>query len=527
MKHLKTGFQQKIRKKSRHHCKNAMILVIFLMFVQMAFAQQTTITGKVTDETGDILVGATVAVKGTLKGVVTDLNGEYAIQASPGAALLFSHVGYLTEEVLITAETAVIDINLKPDIKSLEEIVVVGYGVQRKEDLTSSVASVKADDFTKGSIKSVGQLIQGKVAGLAISNVSGDPNGEVEIMLRGAISINGSTSPLIVIDGVPGGSLSMVAPEDIESIDILKDGSAAAIYGTRANSGVVLITTKKADKKTGGDVKVNINSYYNYDMVNKRIEVLNADEFRSLIAEVGPTVLKDKNLDLETIDKGYDTDWIGELMDNRLNYTQHISVQGGSENSTVMGSVTYKKLDGIWLKTSRNSLTSRLNYTQALLDNKVNFDFNVLNRRSEYENFNQESFRQAVYRNPTDRVFDDEGNYVEDPSILFYFNPVSMINERVDEGKDNESMLSGKVTVEPVANLKISAQGSLQLYNSLSGYASTNKHMDYWSGGMNRASRSTYHNDTRNVDLTANYRKMLAKHSVDVLAGYCVLSKHL
>lgn len=520
MEQLKFTTKQRIRGKKKNLCRYLATLFFILIFTQMAFSQSVNINGKITDESGNTLTGAIVAIKGTTKGVITNIDGLYTIQASVGDVLLYSFIGYVSKEATVTKGTTSMNVILETDTKDLQEVVVVGYGTQRKEDLSSSVASVKSEDFMKGSVKSIGQLIQGKVAGLSISNISGDPKSDVEIMLRGAISINGNATPLVVIDGIPGGKLSMVAPEDIESIDILKDGSAAAIYGTRANSGVILITTKKGSKNTGGNVKVSINSYANYDMVNKRIEVLDGDQYRKLITDVGSTVLADKELDLKTIDKGYNTDWIGELLSNKLNYSHHISVQGGTETSSILGTVTYKKNDGIWLKTGRNSLKTRLNYTQSLFDNKLNFDFNVINQMSNYQDFNQESFRQAIYRNPTDRVLDNDGKYIEDESILFYYNPVSMIKERIDEGKDNETMLSGKVTIEPIKNFKISAQGSLQLYNSLDGYASNNKHMDYWAGGRNRASRSTYLSDTRNLDIIGEYKKTFEKHSFNLLGGY-------
>jgi len=208
---------------------------------------QQKVTGRITDgSTGEPLPGVNVTVEGSTIGTVTDMKGIYSIEIpQQDATLIYSFVGFLTEKIVFTGQTT-IDVDLVPDLTELEEIVVIGYGTQRKGDITSSVASVKADDFIKGSVKDIGQLVQGKVAGLSISSVSGDPTSNTQIKLRGNTTILGaSANPLVLIDGIPG-DFNTVAPEDIESVDVLKDGSAAAIYGVRGTNGVIIITTKRA-----------------------------------------------------------------------------------------------------------------------------------------------------------------------------------------------------------------------------------------------------------------------------------------
>ena len=207
-----------------------------------AVQQQTAIRGTVKDATGEPIIGANVLEKGTTNGVITDFDGNFELSVSKNATLVISYIGYKTIEVPASqAKGGKLDVTLQEDSEALEEVVVIGYGTQKKADVTSAVASVKAEKFNKGAILDAGQLVQGKVAGLQISLASGDPTASTSVMLRGNSSLKGSTSPLILVDGVPG-SFSTVAPEEIESIDVLKDGSATAIYGTRGTNGVIIIT---------------------------------------------------------------------------------------------------------------------------------------------------------------------------------------------------------------------------------------------------------------------------------------------
>lgn len=219
--------------------------------------QQKTITGKVTDSSGEPLPGATVMVKGTTIGTITDADGNYSLSnVSNDATLVFSFVGMRTQEVLADNRT-VINIRMEEETIGLEEVVAIGYGTQRKADVTSAISSVRADDFIKGNVKDIGQLIQGKVAGLTVVNPSGDPTQNTEVVLRGNTTLLGSSiSPLVLIDGVPG-DLKTIAPQDIESIDVLKDGSAAAIYGTRGTNGVILITTRRATGDYKSSLEIN------------------------------------------------------------------------------------------------------------------------------------------------------------------------------------------------------------------------------------------------------------------------------
>ena len=292
--------------------KHLFLLLTLLSFSLTALAQQK-VTGKVKDSSGEPVIGASVVVKGNnTMGTITDFDGNFMLDVPAKSVLVISYIGYVTQEVPTAGKNS-LEIVLKEDTKTLDEVVVIGYGTQRKGDVTSSVASVKADNFVKGAVKDVGQLIQGKVAGLAITNPNGDPTGSTQIRLRGTNTIGGAnTAPLVLIDGIPG-ELGKVAPEDVESVDVLKDGSAAAIYGTRGTNGVILITTKQAK---GVDInQVEYNGYVSTSLIAKKLDMLNADEFRTLYPDQ---------------DHGADTDWIDEISRTPVSHVHNLSLMGGN-----------------------------------------------------------------------------------------------------------------------------------------------------------------------------------------------------
>ncbi|NOY37445.1 MAG: TonB-dependent receptor plug domain-containing protein [Chlorobi bacterium] len=301
------------------------ILFLFLLSFMLSFAaaQERTVTGKVTSEEGP-LPGVNILIQGTMQGTVSDADGNYSLLIpGPDAVLVFSSVGYATQSIVVGNQTT-IDVVLAPELKSLDEIVVIGYGTQKKKELTSAISNVKADEFNKGNVNSPAQLIQGKVAGLSISKPGGNPNADYTIRLRGLSTIGANTQPLVVIDGVVGGSLDNVDPNDIETIDVLKDGSAAAIYGTRGSSGVIMVTTKQGRK---GTAQIDYNGYVTVETVAKFPDVMNADEWRALSQETG----------LGT-DFGANTDWFKETTRAAPTQVHNISMSGGNDLTTYRAS---------------------------------------------------------------------------------------------------------------------------------------------------------------------------------------------
>lgn len=283
-------------------------------------AQQTrTVSGQVVDSNGESIIGANIVEKGTANGTITDMDGKFSLKTAPNATLVISYIGYKTIEMKASEVKAGQTITLQENAEMMDEVVVIGYGTQRKGDVTSAISSVKAEDFTVGKVGDAADLIKGKVAGLSIAKGSGDPNSTSTIRLRGVISVNGSTTPLILIDGVEG-DLSTVAPENIASIDVLKDASAAAIYGTRGANGVIIITTKTGHR--GERATVNYSGYVSASQFGKKLEFMTAEDVRA-----GKT---------NFTDQGYDTDWLDAISRTGFTQNHNINITGGTEKPLIL-----------------------------------------------------------------------------------------------------------------------------------------------------------------------------------------------
>lgn len=482
------------------------------------------VTGRVVTDDNETLPGVSVSVKGTSTGTITDVNGNYSVNVPDVKSILvFSFIGYKVQEVPVSGRS-VINVTLVTDIKALEEVVVIGYGSQRKADLTSSVASVKSDDFVKGAVNDVGQLLQGKVAGLAIGTASGDPAANSQIVLRGTSTITGSSEPLILIDGIPG-NLNTVAPEDIESIDVLKDGSAAAIYGTRGSNGVILVTTRRAN----GNVQPSIeySGYTSTQTIAKRPEMLNADDYRRLIAQgVGFD------------DRGHSTDWQDAIMQTPFIHVHNVTLRGGNAKTNYLATGTYRSFDGIIQRSSNRTFTSRADVNHNMFDNKLKLNFGFLNTNNTYtttnnvlaaspnsmgrrSSFNGAIYRQAIIRNPTAPITDGNGNWDEQPGAFNYENPLARLYESDGQNNWTNSRVNGSVAWEPVDNLVFKALVSYDKNHLNRGYSETKQHISHVRDGRNGyASRGASTSIDRLVELTADYNKSMGDHRFTVLGGY-------
>jgi len=490
-----------------------LFIIAIISCSQPLMAQQRTITGSVKGESNEGLPGVTVLVKGTNNGTATDAEGNYSLNLTgDNSTLVVSFIGYETQEVAINNRTTV-NITLKPDAKALEEVVVIGYGTQRREDVTSSVASVKSENFQKGAVRDVAQLVQGKVSGLRVTTPSGDPAARTEINLRGINSINGSASPLILIDGIPG-ELNTVAPEDIESVDVLKDGSAAAIYGTRGTGGVILVTTRKNRE---GRNTISYDGYVNVQTIARRTELLTGDDYRRLIAERG----------IPYTDYSGNTDWLDQIMQEPISYNHNLTFMGGNAQTNFTGSVNYRDWEGIFLKSISSQLTARADLNHSMFNDKLraNLNFNNRVRRSGLngEDINNSPYnymyRQAFIRNPTDMVSDENG-WIE-RSGYFYDNPMILLNEANAESVTREMRVNGSLTYSPINNLDIKLLVSNIHESFLNGYAETKRHISNLENSRNGyASRSTSAGVDNLLEFTTNYSKTLGKNRLTVLGGY-------
>uniref|UniRef100_UPI00404820CC SusC/RagA family TonB-linked outer membrane protein n=1 Tax=Roseivirga sp. TaxID=1964215 RepID=UPI00404820CC len=427
------------------------LLVLFVGFQGSLMAQEKTVTGKVTG--GDDGLGiprVNVTIKGTSRGVPTDIDGNYTIQASSSDVLSFSFIGYITQEVAVGNQTS-INVTLQPDVTSLEEVVVVGYGSQEKKEITSSVISLDTKDFNVGNINSASGLLQGKVAGLSVYQKGGDPNSSPVIRLRGISTVGSNVEPLVVIDGVIGASLSNVDPNDIATFDVLKDGSAAAIYGSRGSAGVIIVTTKQGSRGASG-LSAEYSGYVAAATVANFQPVMNRSEF---IAAGGN-------------DLGSETDWQKEITRTGVTQVHNVSVSGGSENTTFRLSTNFRNVEGVLKKSGFDQVNARASIDHYALNDKLNIKFNMaLTSREQNFSFN-EAFRYAALYNPTAPIRFDNGEYFQ--AILFdNFNPVAIIDQNQNVGKSRNLNFSVQASYELAEGLNVTASYAQQLNSSVNG----------------------------------------------------------
>lgn len=310
-----------------------LLWVVGMLLSVQVFAQGLTVKGVVKDNTGMGVIGANILVKGTTNGTITDFDGNFTLEAKKGDVIVISFIGYKTQEL---PAAATMNVTLQDDTEVLEDVVVIGYGSVKKEDLSGSVVAIKAEEMNKGAVTSPQELMMGKVPGLSVAQGDGGPGSGSTIRIRGGASLNASNNPLIVIDGVPvsddaapgtSNALGTINPNDIETFTVLKDASATAIYGSRASNGVIIITTKKG---TQDKIKISYNSTYSYKDPYKRIETMSADEFRAAVMGqyAEGTALGDAARQLINLYPNQSTDWQDAIYQSGLSTDQNLSVAG-------------------------------------------------------------------------------------------------------------------------------------------------------------------------------------------------------
>ena len=420
-------------------------LVLPILLLVGGFMYGQTVTGVVSDASGT-LPGVSVSVKGTSVGTETDFDGKYSVTAKQGDVLVFRSLGYKTTEKTVDSDT--VNVTLAQDATQLDEIVVVGYGNSTKKEITSSVTKVTEEEFNRGTINAPSQLLQGKVAGLSIYNKGGNPNEDAVIRLRGISTVGANSSPLVVVDGVIGASLNNVDPSDIETMTVLKDGSAAAIYGSRGSSGVIIVTTKRGK---AGTTEVAYSGSVAVASILNTIDVMSGDEFSA----AGGT------------DLGSRTNWLDEVTRSAVTNIHNISMSGGYENTTFRLSTNIRESQGILQKSGFDQFNTRLQATTRILDDKLKINFNAsyTSRDTDY-GFN-EALRYAVLYNPTAPVYgadspypynaDPYGGYFETLGLFDSFNPVSIINQNTNQGSRNEFTYSGNFKYDFSDNFSASA----------------------------------------------------------------------
>jgi iron complex outermembrane receptor protein len=470
---------------------------------------QTQKSGVITDANGDPLIGVTVMEQGTNNGTVTDANGRYTLTTTKAnARLKVSYVGY-ADQVITPGQSAV----LKEDDKTLNEVVVVGYGTMRRKDVTSSITTVQAKDLNQGVYTDPASLLQGKVAGLTVTQ-NGDPSGTPSITLRGASSLRtgAAMEPYYVIDGVPGMDLSLVAPEDIESIDVLRDATATAIYGSKAANGVIIITTKKGKS---GRTNVNYSGYVAFDQVLKNLDMMSASELRAYAAANGVTLPNDE---------GADTNWQDEVQRTAVSHNHNISISGGHGNTSYNASIDYMNRQGTIKGTNFRRLNGRALVQTSVLKDHLDLALGLNASEGKFNSVAWGTEGASVgdamnYYSPTNPVRNADGSWYGDSSISQYYNPLSMINEDRMKNTNRRFQLTTKAELKLMKGFtwtfNYTYNNKQNLYNA---YNSTESQTNLRNGNATRTSASGH---KQIFETFGNFTKTFNKvHTVGLMAGY-------
>lgn len=506
-----------VQLKKRWTLLQSVVFVMFLLSSTLAFAQNR-VTGTVTDKSGMPLPGVNVLEKGTTNGSITDVDGKFIIDhVEKGKTLLFSYIGFTTREVVV--DKNIINVTLQEDLQALDEVVVIGYGSMTRKDVTSSITTVKAEDMNIGVITTPAQMLQGKVPGLTIANTS-DPNGSASISLRGASSLRTGEAmePYYVIDGVPGVSISLVSPEDIESIDVLRDASATAIYGSKAANGVIIITTKKGNQD--GRTNVSYSGYVAWDNTMKTLDMMDANELLAFADKAG--------YDLSPyydVNNPANTNWQDEVLRTGFSHNHNVSINGGNKKTSYNASINFLEREGVVKGTNMDRLTARsFVQTKALndrLDISLSLNASVRNSSTGPTGGTGQSVLDAMYYyTPLVPVKNADGSWYSNLQISQNYNPVAMANE--DRYDTKEKLLQGvaKATLHIIDgldwNLNLSYQNQQYIYSN---YNSTQSQILGAKHGQ--ADRSTLENIRKQMETYINWDHTFADaHKVGVMLGY-------
>lgn len=499
-----------MKRKTIHTLCSLFALFVLLGTSQSVLAQNITATGVVTDKNREPLTGATI--RSAESGTISDIDGRFTLNCPAGSTLTVTFVGYVSQTVKAGQN---LEIVLQEDAVLLDEAVIVGvgYGTMRKNDLTGSIASVSAKDMKQGVITSAEQLLQGKVAGLSVVQSSGAPEAGASIRLRGGTSLSASNGPLIVVDGIAGVDMNSVQPQEIVSIDVLKDASAAAIYGSRGANGVIIVTTNRTsgDKETKS---VQYNGYVAIGQVAKHMDLLSADQWRAYVREnnVG-----------SAIDYGYDTDWQKELERTAISHQHNVSISNSRKNSGYRASVTYQNNQGVIERNNMNRLAGSLAGYQQGWDGRLRIDMGINANFDSWHPVDSRIFERMANLNPTFPVYNPDGSFAQIGGTNTE-NPVELNTNRTEDQKRHRFLGYAKVEVELLKGLKAVANGSYEFQSTTGGlYKPTYAQMEGQSEkGWGQRTYAEYTNKQLEAYLT--YDVQLADiHKLNVMAGYSYL----
>lgn len=489
------------------------LLVISLFLSGSLYAQVGTLRGTVVDDTGETIIGATVLVKGTSNGTVTNAMGEFSISnVKQNDVIQFSYVGFKDREIVYTGQQN-LNVTLSENVEALDEVVVVGYGSLSKREVSSSIVQVNRSDFQQGSMSNPMEMLQGKVAGLSVNLTSqANPNADLgnALQIRGAASLSASNSPLIIIDGIAGGDYLSLSPQDIESITVLKDAGSASIYGTRGANGVILITTRRGTAREGTS-RITYDSWFGMNVAKPKPDILTPEEFRE----------RGRDTDL-----GASTDW-WDLLKRDFSYdtNQYLAVDGTTKNGFYGASINYRKVTGLDIVTDRQEYGGRFTIQQRGLDNWLEFNA-TLNARKVKEQNGNTSWGGSLTANPTMPVWDEStGNYYQPTTTTGASNIKGNI-DLTDRQGDRTYLLGSaelKLHLLKQANqsLNVSLNHSLNFRDfDYYEYLPSNSSDSYWNGYKGNAHRRDRKWWTNRTELLGNYTLSLEDHDFKVVVGY-------
>ena len=499
---------QIVKKTIGSNMRRVLFSSALLLVSSLTFAQ-SNVSGTVKDANGEPLIGVSVLEVGTQNGAVTDMYGNYKLNVKPGAKLKISYIGFTPQTVKAGSNSQIV---LQEDNTALNEVVVVGYGTMRRKDVTSSITTVKAEDLNQGVFTDPGQMLQGKVPGLVVSSTA-DPNGSPTITLRGASTLRtGAMSPYYVVDGIPGVDISIVSPEDIESIDVLRDATATAIYGSKAANGVIIITTKKgAEEKTN----VSYNGYVAFDNILKKYDVCTADDLRQYA--------KDNNITLK--DGGANTDWQDEVLRTGISHNHNVNISGGNGSTNYMISADLRKREGVIKMTGFDRFNVRsLVSTKTLKDHlTVSIGANMMYGK----HFGVPSGNEGAsvldamnYYSPTNAIKNADGTWTVGSGSKNY-NPLALMEENKSETVWKRNQFVGKTALELWKGFVWSVNYSWSNYQSTySAYNTRNSQLEGIGNKNGQATRNTYFGREQTFETYLNYNFKAGKNKFDLMAGY-------
>ena len=479
------------------------------------------VKGVVNDAMGPV-IGATVLESGTTNGTSTGIDGDYVLKvSSPDAIIEVSCIGYATRTFPASQMPATV--TLSEDAMFLDDVVVIGYGSQKKKEVTGSVASVKAEDFNAGVKTSPVGLLQGKVAGLNIIRTTSDPtNTGFNVQIRGFSTLDkgAGTSPLYIVDGVPVSNIDNISPDEIASMDVLKDGSAAAIYGTRGTNGVIIITTKRGDNFSDvANTRVEYSGYASVSMRNGDLGMATPEEFRNLTTlsggKVSPVIYASKD------GKVYNTDWVDALCRKAaITHNHNVAIVGSSSKFNYRAAINYKNAEGIAKNNNREEVIAKLAASQKALDGwlELQYDLSYMHYRNDY---NCADFKQAATMNPTYPIYDKaNANGFFEPTGTGAANPVEQMKQKESYGDGNffRGSIKATLNIKPVKGLRISGFGAVEEADNRKFWYNRTINTDETGSGT--GSRGSDFNISKLFEVTADYTRSFEKHNVSAVAGF-------